>query len=124
MAGSSASAISRRHGDSGNTDRVLYLDNSGRANFAINDGSYRTVYSRGGINDGNWHHVVGTVDGAGHAALRRRHPGRPRSELHHPKSYSVTGGSAPTSTTGFTNKPTDAGLVGGRSTTSPSTRRR
>ena len=28
---------------SGATDRVLYLDNSGRANFAINNGSYRTV---------------------------------------------------------------------------------
>ena len=50
---------------SGNTDRVLYLDSSGRVNFAINDGSYRTIYSRSGINDGQWHHVVGTVGGAG-----------------------------------------------------------
>ncbi len=47
------------------TDRVLYLDNSGRPNFMINDTAMRTVTARNGINDGNWHHVVGVADGSG-----------------------------------------------------------
>ena len=37
----------------------------GRANFAINDGAYRTIYSRTGINDGQWHQVVGAVGADG-----------------------------------------------------------
>ncbi len=52
------------------TDRVLYLDNSGKLNFMINDTAVRTVTSRSGINDGQWHHVAGTVDAQRHAAVR------------------------------------------------------
>ena len=52
------------------TDRVLYLDTSGRPNFMINDTAMRTVTARSGINDGNWHHVAGTVDGSGCQLLR------------------------------------------------------
>ena len=66
---------------SGATDRVLYLDNSGRANFAINNGSYRTVTGRTGINDGQWHHVVGVAGGTA-SPVRRRGAGWPRPDGH------------------------------------------
>ncbi|MER7447909.1 PKD domain-containing protein [Microbacterium sp. NPDC097977] len=97
---------------SGNTDRVLYLDTSGRANFAINDGSYRTVLSRSAVNDGNWHHLVGTVDSQGMQLFvdgKRVDRDQARTS---PKIYNGFWRIGADQTNGFANKPTNAGLAG------------
>ncbi len=52
--GSSQSGVSSRY------DRHLYLDNSGRLFFGINDSNNRTVNSPGTYRDNVWHHAVGT----------------------------------------------------------------
>lgn len=97
---------------SGNTDRVLYLDTSGRVNFAIHSGSYRTIYSRSGINDGQWHHVVGTV-GAGGMELYvdGERVGRDQSYTT-PKALLGYWRIGADQTTGFANRPSDAALAG------------
>ncbi|MFT4258387.1 PKD domain-containing protein [Microbacterium sp.] len=97
---------------SGVTDRVLYLDNSGRANFAINDGSYRTVSSRSSVNDGNWHHIVGTVGSEGMQLFvdgKRVDRDQARTA---PKIYNGYWRIGADQTNGFANKPTNAGLAG------------
>ncbi|WP_295817683.1 PKD domain-containing protein [uncultured Microbacterium sp.] len=97
---------------SGGTDRVLYLDTTGRVNFAINDGAYRTVYSRGSVNDGQWHHLVGTVDGTGmQLFVDGIRVGRSQAATT-PKSYTGYWRIGADQTSGFTNRPTDAGLAG------------
>ncbi|MCK2035589.1 PKD domain-containing protein [Microbacterium sp. SSW1-49] len=96
----------------GNTDRVLYLDSSGRANFAINDGSYRTVFSRTSINDGQWHHIVGTVGSEGmQLFVDGDRVGRDQSYTA-PKSHSGYWRIGADQTSGFTNRPTDMALSG------------
>lgn len=97
---------------SGMTDRVLYLDASGRANFAINDGSYRTVYSRGSINDGQWHHVVGTVGSGGmELYVDGMRVGRDQNYTT-PKTYTGYWRIGADQTGGFANRPSDAALSG------------
>jgi PKD repeat protein len=97
---------------SGNTDRVLYLDNSGRPNFAINNGAYRTIYGRTGINDGQWHHVVGTVDAAGmQLFVDGVRVGRDQTPTN-PMSYTGYWRIGADQTSGFTNRPTDTTLAG------------
>lgn len=96
---------------SGTTDRVLYLDNSGRANFAINDGSYRTVTSRASVNDGNWHHVVGTVGAEGMQLFvdgKRVDRDQARTA---PKIYNGYWRLGADQTNGFANRPTNTGLA-------------
>lgn len=94
------------------TDRVLYLDNSGRPNFMINDTAMRTVTARSGINDGNWHHVVGMVDGKGMQlfvdGVRVARDQRYTS----PRSYTGYWRLGSDTTTSFTNRPSDAALSG------------
>jgi PKD repeat protein len=56
----------RRTGNSGWMDRMVYLDGSGRVSFGVfaparGSGSPKAVSSPAGYNDGAWHHVVGTV---------------------------------------------------------------
>ncbi|WP_340536699.1 LamG-like jellyroll fold domain-containing protein [Nocardioides sp. GXZ039] len=51
-------------GDSGSYDRHLYLTNDGRAVFGVWTGATRVVTSSPGLNDGQWHHVVGVLDAA------------------------------------------------------------
>lgn len=97
---------------SGLTDRVLYLDSSGRANFAINDGSYRTVYSRSSINDGQWHHLVGTVGSGGIVLyVDGVRVGRDQSATT-PKVYDGYWRIGSDQTSGLTNRPSDAALAG------------
>ncbi len=67
----------RATGSGGNTDRVLVMDNNGNIVFAAKSGvgssfGVGTINMRNqgpSWNDGEWHHVVGTYDGAGNAAL-------------------------------------------------------
>ena len=82
-------------------------------NFAINDGAYRTVYGRTGINDGQWHHVAGIVGRRRHGAVRGRDPRGPRPDASpHPKAYDGYWRIGADQTTGFTNRPSDTGLAG------------
>ncbi len=46
-------------------DRAIYLDNSGRVTFGVYPGAYRTITSGTGFNNGQWHHVVGTLSPSG-----------------------------------------------------------
>ncbi len=51
---------------SGNTDRHLYMTNNGRVMFGVYPGSTRrTIESSAGLNDDQWHHVVGTLGSEG-----------------------------------------------------------
>ena len=54
-----------RTGESTMADRHLYLDASGRVFFGVYPGSRRTVQSAAGLNDGQWHHIVGTLGPTG-----------------------------------------------------------
>lgn len=52
-------------GTSGNRDRQLFMDNSGRLSFGVSPGQNRTVRSPLAYNNNQWHHVVGTLGGDG-----------------------------------------------------------
>ncbi|HEY9309390.1 MAG TPA: DNRLRE domain-containing protein [Microbacterium sp.] len=52
---------------SGSYDRHLYMTNTGRVVFGAYTGSTVTLTSLGALNDGSWHHVVGTQGAAGMA---------------------------------------------------------
>ena len=45
---------------SGNHDREIYMEDSGRLEFGVWTGSAQTVESHKSYNDGNWHYVVAT----------------------------------------------------------------
>ncbi|SDO31354.1 PKD repeat-containing protein [Nakamurella panacisegetis] len=47
------------------TDRVLYMDNSGRILFGVNNGTPQAISSVSTYRDGVWHHVVATLGGDG-----------------------------------------------------------
>ncbi|MEW2359031.1 LamG-like jellyroll fold domain-containing protein [Spirillospora sp. NPDC029432] len=46
-------------------DRQLYMTNDGRVVFGVYPGSVKTIQSGAGLNNGQWHHIVGTLDGTG-----------------------------------------------------------
>jgi hypothetical protein len=52
-------------GNSTSYDRHVYMTNDGRIVFGVYPGTVRTVTSGPGLNDDKWHHVVGTLSGAG-----------------------------------------------------------
>jgi PKD repeat protein len=52
-------------GNSSNYDRHLYMDESGRLRFGVWTGAMTTVQSAAGLNDGLWHHVVGSLNAQG-----------------------------------------------------------
>ncbi|WP_369371111.1 LamG-like jellyroll fold domain-containing protein [Promicromonospora sp. Populi] len=52
-------------GTSSSTDRLLYIDSGGRLQFGVNNGSRLTLRSPARVNDGAWHHVVGTLGSGG-----------------------------------------------------------
>ncbi|MET0726268.1 MAG: LamG domain-containing protein, partial [Leifsonia sp.] len=51
--------------DSTTHDRHLYLDGSGTVFFGVYPGARRTVQSGAGLNNGQWHHVVGNLGPTG-----------------------------------------------------------
>ncbi|MFT4216806.1 MAG: PKD domain-containing protein [Micropruina sp.] len=93
-------------------DRVLYLDTGGRPNLMINDTAVRTVTSTTAINDGNWHHVVGTVDDGGMQLFVDGIRVARDQRYTTPRTYSGFWRIGWDTTTGFTNKPSNSGLVG------------
>jgi hypothetical protein len=52
----------RVDGPSTQFDRLIYLTDAGKLVFGLWDGAATTVQSARSVNDGRWHHVVGTVD--------------------------------------------------------------
>jgi|GEM_PF-1856706 hypothetical protein len=55
--------------NSGNSDRNVYLTNDGRVAWGLNSGSRKAILSQAGLNDGQWHHVVATLDAVAGAKL-------------------------------------------------------
>jgi PKD repeat protein len=53
--------------NSGNYDRHIYMDESGRLTFGVWTGQASVVQSNPGYNDGHWHHVVASLSSAGEA---------------------------------------------------------
>lgn len=49
-------------GTSSSVDRLVYMTNDGRIAFGVSSDIRRTVMSGPGFNDGQWHHVVATID--------------------------------------------------------------
>lgn len=58
--GSSATGLS----GTSTVDRALYLDDTGRVNFGLYGGTRAALRSAAAVNDGDWHQLVGTYDGA------------------------------------------------------------
>jgi trimeric autotransporter adhesin len=56
---------SSRTANSTDYDRHLYLTNSGNLTFGVYPGGYRSVSSQSSYNNGQWHHVVGALNGVG-----------------------------------------------------------
>lgn len=54
---------SAAEGASKQTDRTLFIDHSGLVHFGVRDAKRQVVTSELLINDGKWHHVVGTLSG-------------------------------------------------------------
>ncbi|MET1007942.1 MAG: LamG domain-containing protein, partial [Propionibacteriaceae bacterium] len=53
-------------GNSQKHDRQLYIDNTGKINFGVHPGTTRLVVtSANAVNDGKWHHAVGTLSKSG-----------------------------------------------------------
>ena len=50
-----------RTGNSGNYDRHLYMDNSGRITFGVYPGGVATISSSSGYNDGQWHLITASL---------------------------------------------------------------
>ena len=69
---------SAQTGASGTYDRHVYMANSGRLYFGVYANAVRTVSSASAYNDGALAPRDGLLVLRGHAALRRRHPGRDR----------------------------------------------
>jgi PKD repeat protein len=55
----------RNNANSAASDRHIYMTNSGQLVFGVNAGGVRTLTSPGGLNNGQWHHVVGTLGAGG-----------------------------------------------------------
>ncbi|GAA2422051.1 hypothetical protein GCM10010191_37140 [Actinomadura vinacea] len=55
----------RNSGASNVYDRQLYMTNDGRIVFGVYPGASKTIQSGTGLNNGQWHHVTGTLDSAG-----------------------------------------------------------
>ena len=54
-------------GNSSNYDRHIYLSDNGAVTWGVHPGGVRSITSGAGFNDGQWHHVVGTLGSGGMA---------------------------------------------------------
>ena len=52
-------------GTSSSRDRQLYMESGGRVQFGSSPGQNRTVRSAASYNNGQWHHIVGTLGASG-----------------------------------------------------------
>ncbi len=53
-----------RSGESRHYDRHLWMGDDGRVSFGVYDGRTSVVRSAGGLDDGDWHHLVATYRGS------------------------------------------------------------
>jgi PKD repeat protein len=106
--GDSSSGTSTTAGN----DMVLYLDNTGRVNFGLNNGTWRSVTSAKSVNDGQWHHLAATADGSGIGLfVDGRRVGRDQA----PVTMNTFAGywrMLADQTSGLPNRPTNAALSG------------
>lgn len=54
---------STQTGTNGTNDRMIYLQNDGKAVFTVTSGTRVNLTSPAALNDGQWHHVAGTLGG-------------------------------------------------------------
>jgi hypothetical protein len=59
--GGRLAGISQYQDGTGSFDRHIYMNNAGQLYFGVYAGGTNTVNTTGAYNDGNWHHVVGTL---------------------------------------------------------------
>jgi hypothetical protein len=59
--GGRLAGISQYQDGTGSYDRHIYMNNAGELYFGVYAGGANTVNTSGAYNDGNWHHVVGTL---------------------------------------------------------------
>ena len=52
-------------GASGQYDRHIWMDNSGKINFGVYNGAIHVITSPSAYNDGNWHYVAASLSTAG-----------------------------------------------------------
>ena len=76
-------------GDSGNnSDRHMYMTNDGRVMFGVYPASGRqTIESPAGLNDGEWHHVVATLNSEGMKLYVDGAPVASRSDVQNGRNY-------------------------------------
>ena len=65
-------------GTSGTSDRLLYVDSGGYLTYGVttSTGVYATLRSPAVVDDGQWHHVVGSFDGTEPSAMNLYVDGR------------------------------------------------
>jgi hypothetical protein len=56
---------SSRTGSSGQYDRHLYIDSTGKLEFGVYPGSVQTIATPAAVTDGKWHYAVATLSTAG-----------------------------------------------------------
>ncbi len=56
---------SSQTGSSGTNDRNVYMRNDGKITFGVYPGSTKTITTSASYNDGQWHHIVGTLSANG-----------------------------------------------------------
>ena len=62
------------NGTSGTSDRVVYMDNSGRIWFGVNNGTNRSVHTTGLYNNNKWHLVTASLGPGGMRLFLNRNP--------------------------------------------------
>ena len=108
-------------GTSNNYDRHIYMSNSGQLTFGVYTGGTRTITTSTAYNDGQWHHVVGTLGAAGMTLLRRRAPRRQGHERDESASPTPATGSSVVTASAAGRPSRPASTSTGRSTRSRST---
>ncbi|GAA4204039.1 LamG-like jellyroll fold domain-containing protein [Microbispora amethystogenes] len=100
-------------GNSGNYDRHVYMDNSGRIFFGVHPGAVRTINSGTGYNDGNWHHIAASLSETAGMTLyvdgRRVAQSAATTSAQQYNGYWRIGGD---NLSGWTNQPTSSYLNG------------
>ena len=62
------------NGTRGTSDRVVYMDNSGRIWFGVNNGTNRSVHTTGFYNNNKWHLVTASLGPGGMRLFLNRNP--------------------------------------------------
>ncbi len=102
----------RREGTSARHDRQLYLDNGGRVLFGVHSGGVRTIISPNAVNDGQWHHVAGTLGPAGMRLFVDGKAVASRGDTVTPRNFSGYWRVGGDTLSGWTNAPTSGFLSG------------